>query len=490
MKTARAKVKPIRQENQYACMASSLAAAMFAHKKNVTEEEVNRVMGASPFRGASWEELLATAQYFGMRGTLVVPATLSMLKAWTDRGIPVIIAWNPEDRPWSHASVVVDVKEDNTVHVMDPNIPDPNEHFRVVSGQEFYKIWGEPLGDKMIVRRPACAIEREVSPEGRQMVASKQSAVDEQMMNRASNLLNYMDERDALKHLIKEGVSRQDAFLAVKAGKRLMKDRTRVFEQGRQKRREAGYRGNPGGKDIYENDVEHGYGEPLAGGTDVMRKLQNRLLHEQGRPQRPESPRLARTKVTDEEALEYLNSNMVRFHKGTGWWLPAHNLGVNRSLVGGFNLWVYTILPAFPKRSAYFPAGDDPITAPEGIIIRPLWVPHPKYADKGFPVSIQTSEAMVKQAKIAASVGETTQREMAWIEKEFGISIPSSIKAKYTQQASKLAARRWGVNRLRTQGTFVPLDGRKPVPMPSMGRPRIKAAVRVADRYMDRLGGN
>lgn len=57
----------------------------------------------------------------------------------------------------------------------------------------------------------------------------------------------------------------------------------------------ATYSGNPGGKPIYPNTIDHGYGEPLAGGTDVMRRLQNQLLHEQGSDdlKRPESPRLA-----------------------------------------------------------------------------------------------------------------------------------------------------------------------------------------------------
>lgn len=59
--------------------------------------------------------------------------------------------------------------------------------------------------------------------------------------------------------------------------------------------RNADYTGNPSGEGIYPVKVEHGYSEPLAGGTDVMRKLQNRLLEEQGRPPRPESPRLAGT---------------------------------------------------------------------------------------------------------------------------------------------------------------------------------------------------
>jgi len=59
--------------------------------------------------------------------------------------------------------------------------------------------------------------------------------------------------------------------------------------------RVADYQGNPGGNGIYPVEVDHGYSEPLAGGTDVMRNLQNRLLEEQGREPRPVGERLAST---------------------------------------------------------------------------------------------------------------------------------------------------------------------------------------------------
>lgn len=173
-KISKASVAIHRQETQYTCMASSLASALKALDKPVTEAAVNKVMGASPMRGASWEDLLSTAQYFGMRATLVVPCTLGMLKEWTDAGTPVVIAWNPHGRPWSHASVVFDVTKDDQVHIMDPNCPDPDTSVVIMHKSEFYKKWMEPLGDTMIVRRPACAIEREVSKEGRQMKASVQ----------------------------------------------------------------------------------------------------------------------------------------------------------------------------------------------------------------------------------------------------------------------------------------------------------------------------
>jgi len=132
---------------------------------------VNKVMGAKPMHGATWEDAAAAAQHYGMRATLVVPSTIAQMKAWTDAGIPVMIAWNPEGRDWSHASVVFDVDEDHTVHVADPNIPDPEETVRVVPKGEFYSKWGEKW-PRYIVRRPAMAIEREITTDGRQVMAS------------------------------------------------------------------------------------------------------------------------------------------------------------------------------------------------------------------------------------------------------------------------------------------------------------------------------
>jgi len=187
--TARAKVPGLRQETQFTCMSASLCGALRAWGKPVTEADVNKVLRCQAMRGATWEEALATAQYFGMRGTLVVPATLEMLRDWTSRGIPVMIAWNPEGRPWSHASTVYDVDEDDNVYVMDPNIPDPSRTTRVVPKDQFYKLWSEKVNDSLIVRRPALAIEREITPEGRQVMASTQGPEI------------YQDYRDALYQL-------------------------------------------------------------------------------------------------------------------------------------------------------------------------------------------------------------------------------------------------------------------------------------------------
>lgn len=44
----------------------------------------------------------------------------------------------------------------------------------------------------------------------------------------------------------------------------------------------ASYSGNPDGKPIYPNQIDHGYDKPVSGGTDVMKGLVKSLRREQG----------------------------------------------------------------------------------------------------------------------------------------------------------------------------------------------------------------
>ena len=192
-KIAKAKVSPIRQRTQYSCMTASMTMCLKALGHKCNEDEVNKVMGATPMKGAAWEQALATSQHYGCRATLTVPATVSQLKEWTDKGSPIMIAWNPEGREWSHASVVYDVTEGRPknphssvqvigdqpgryVWVADPNIPNPEKLVRAVHEDEFYKKWYEKW-PKYLVRRPAMAVEREITPEGRQVMASEKASV-------------------------------------------------------------------------------------------------------------------------------------------------------------------------------------------------------------------------------------------------------------------------------------------------------------------------
>ena len=173
LKTARADVGPRRQRNQYNCCTTSLSMALEAlgiPPEECSIENVNRVLGAMPLRGAAWEQVAGAASHFGCRATLVVPSTLRQVRDWTDAGIPVIIGWNTGNE-WSHASLIFDVTDD-LVYIADPNIPNPDKTVRTLSHDEFYEKWWEKSGEGYKVRRPAMAIEREITPDGRQVMAS------------------------------------------------------------------------------------------------------------------------------------------------------------------------------------------------------------------------------------------------------------------------------------------------------------------------------
>jgi hypothetical protein len=379
-KQSKANVNPVRQRTQFTCMSTSMMMCLQANGVVCDEGEVNRVMGAKPMKGARWEEALACAQHYGQRATLTMPATVRQLKAWTDKGIPIMIAWNPEGRDWSHASVVFDVEEREDglyVHVADPNIPNPEKTVRVISDDEFYGKWYEKWPD-YLVRRPALAIEPEITSDGRQVMASYGTTLTfgrSNQLDRAIRAIHKADVWDMptmdvrhhpvakitfdaapnssemkaiFKSLRQQGVTwlgpgreaarrpkgyptgtnayavydllKQHGYVPDRIPsvdfnhvKRVLqwgglekrpgggfqltdKGKALLDEHGYLKKlRLAAYKGNPDGKPIYPNKVDHGYKQPLSGGTDVMKRLQDELLHEQGRPEREKNPRLAYT---------------------------------------------------------------------------------------------------------------------------------------------------------------------------------------------------
>lgn len=172
VKLAAADVTPVRQRTQFTCMATSMMMCLQANRVTCNEDEVNEVMGARAMRGAAWEDAIACAQHYGMKTVLMCPTSLTQIKRWTDMGVPVIIAWNPEKREWAHASVVFDVDDDNNVHVADPNIPNPDKTVRVVPEDEFYGLWAEKHSNGYLIRRTAMAVMPEITEDGRQKWAS------------------------------------------------------------------------------------------------------------------------------------------------------------------------------------------------------------------------------------------------------------------------------------------------------------------------------
>lgn len=246
----------------------------------------------------------------------------------------------------------------------------------------------------------------------------------------------------------------------------------------------ASYSGNPDGQPIYPHEIAHGYGEPLAGGTDVMRRLQNNLLYEQGNTDqmRPESPKVASSGNDHDACVQFLDANMIRMGKrDSAWWLPAHNFGINMTMLGKLNLWVFTILPFHAQTAAYLPEGEG---HPAGIVTHAIWRPHGRLKDD-YPATAKNAEVMLRWAKQHAMVGDSVQREMKWIEDTFHIDIPTAIKTRWAQEAPKLAARRWSIDRLRVKDRFIPLDGGPAQDMTGSFR---AASVRVACRYCFRGG--
>lgn len=239
-------------------------------------------------------------------------------------------------------------------------------------------------------------------------------------------------------------------------------NRDKDVDQGRSRKekhkkdwrdKDGTYSGNPDGKPIYPNKIDHGYDEPLAGGTDVMRRLQNQLLHEQGNTDlmRPNSPRLAfrgNDPTQFDLGQQYLAQNAVRFPASrSDWWLPAHNLGIKVS-GKAMSLWVFTILP--PNVQDIYLADMD------SIALRPSWKPHPKH-----PGALPATEGNVRQsltmAKVRPTVGETIKAELKWIENHFGIAVPADIEARLVQSASKLAAKQWGLPRAQVHDVVLSL---------------------------------
>ena len=198
-KEAKANVIPKRQRTQYSCMTASVSMCLQAlGHPNADEDTVNKTLGALPMRGACWEQALACCNHYGFRSTLIVPATLPLLKQYTDQGFPIVIAYNPEGKDWSHASVIFDIDDDLNVHIADPNMADPDDTVRVMSKGAFYKVWNEPYNGYTI-RRPAMIIQPEISSDGHQLLASyfKKSTIvqgETTMSKNASDLGKLSEE--------------------------------------------------------------------------------------------------------------------------------------------------------------------------------------------------------------------------------------------------------------------------------------------------------
>jgi len=173
-----------------------------------------------------------------------------------------------------------------------------------------------------------------------------------------------------------------------------------------------------------------------------------------------------------EEVEDLLNKELEKLKKN-GWWEPNRNYVINWAIMG-LNTWRFSILPFRAKMTAYRPArearwqGDEP--RPAGIVLDLNWIPTgitDPTRGQTIPSSLKVAEALIKLAKTQPDVKDTVRAELDWIERQFGIQIPSQVGLKVISEAPKVAKRRWGTNRLRSKRTFFPFDGGKPIQLGS-----------------------
>jgi hypothetical protein len=242
----------------------------------------------------------------------------------------------------------------------------------------------------------------------------------------------------------------------------------------------ASYKGNPNDKPIYPKEIDHGYDEPIAGGTDVMQQLQKDLLKEQGNKKK------ASGNKEHKECLSYLDANLVKFPKKSGWWLPARNCAVSLEQ-DTLKLWSFTSLTSFPQRRSYVPQGENPLLEPAGLRMSLNWTPNVQNPEE-YPTTQKAAELIVSLINNHKTIGETVREELGWLEAKTRIQIPTEIKSYYILNSPKIAVNRWEFDSLHTHDLFVPFDGRKSIPMPSFGRPKLATALEnsVALRYLQR----
>ena len=127
------KLKPFRQTPGL-CGPASLKMVFDYYGVRVSEAEISKIAGASKEKGVSKEGLNKAAKHFGFQVFSKEKSTLSDLKYFIKKGIPVIVDWFFEDE--GHYSVVVDIDKQNIVF-RDPSF----KGLRRLPIEKFLRVW-------------------------------------------------------------------------------------------------------------------------------------------------------------------------------------------------------------------------------------------------------------------------------------------------------------------------------------------------------------
>jgi predicted double-glycine peptidase len=127
------KLKPFRQRPGL-CGPASLKMVFDYYGVQVSEAEITKISGATKEKGVSKEGLTKAAKHFGFQVFSKEKSSLSDLKYFIKRKIPVIVDWFFEDE--GHYSVVVDIDKKNVVF-RDPSF----KGLRKMPIEKFLRVW-------------------------------------------------------------------------------------------------------------------------------------------------------------------------------------------------------------------------------------------------------------------------------------------------------------------------------------------------------------
>lgn len=144
------KLKPFRQTPGL-CGPASLKMVMDYYGVSVSEAELTRLSGATKEKGISIGGLIKAAKRFGFKTFLKKNSSLTDIRYFIKRKIPVIVDWFQEDD--GHYSVVVDVDKDNVI-LMDPALRKFLIYIRrrKFPRETFFRVWFDFPGK--FIRKP------------------------------------------------------------------------------------------------------------------------------------------------------------------------------------------------------------------------------------------------------------------------------------------------------------------------------------------------
>jgi hypothetical protein len=164
-------------------------------------------------------------------------------------------------------------------------------------------------------------------------------------------------------------------------------------------------------------------------------------------------------------ALEILDKEMTPVGKRRRmWWMEgAHNFLLNQTLMGTVNPWIFSILPMRGAKGGYREAKS---STPEGIVLKPLWIP---FKNDSYPLTPKVAELFVKMGKAHVGLKAFASKQLDDIEKAHHIQIPNDLRTKILSGIEKVAKRRVEVDRLKVKDELWPLDGGKPIALSAWG---------------------